>query len=75
MLEAACPGKALVKDANGKVRDIFFPRKGEKEDAGIAVCFTCSKIIECDDWAVRSNAGHGIWGGRRRGGQNDSKNY
>lgn len=57
MREAAC------RDADPS---LFFPEKNETDKSNQAkmICFGCPVRVECEDYRVRTETKHGVWGGK-----------
>lgn len=73
MTRAACAGMAPKrerltgdpeKDKDVKrVRDPFFPDRGDTKSDAQMVCFTCRVRSECREYANRIGAEYGVWAG------------
>lgn len=44
--------------------DLFYPDKGERVDAAIAICAACPVKAQCLDYALANDERFGVWGGK-----------
>lgn len=64
MSRANCLGKAPNLRKNPDAKDPWFPRKGESQNPGKILCFTCPVRAECHDYKVRTGSHDGMWAGQ-----------
>lgn len=65
MKDAACSGMAPKRErgSRGRVRDPFFPDRGDTVSAAQRICFTCEVRPECRAYSERIGAEYGVWAG------------
>jgi hypothetical protein len=67
MEKAACSGVMREPRTEGE-KNPFFPVRGQTtRQAKESFCGQCPVTEECDSYADRIGANHGVWGGRYRG--------
>lgn len=42
---------------------LWFPARGERNQPALDICGRCAVRIECLDWAIDQQFGHGVFGG------------
>lgn len=53
--DAACAGQPV---------GLFFPGIGERNTAAMELCGRCPVRVQCLDWAIAEQIGHGVFGGQ-----------
>lgn len=86
MTDAACKGTAPKRERGStrqpdgtmkpapRVKDQFFPERGDTVSDAQMVCFTCTVRPQCSAYSERVGADYGVWAGAiKKRGKNDSE--